>query len=107
MEHGKISMVWAIKKKDKKRKRSSIRPQFTIQKRTNYRNNIVNKLKFKNEPISNFDILAWLKYLKVKNFNKIISRDEIPFQTKIGCYIINLEDKIGQGTHWIVMHLAP
>ena len=95
------------RKEDKKRKRSFIRPQFTIQKRSNFRSNSIGKPNFEIKPISKFDIIDWLKYLKVTNFNKIISRDEIPNNTKKDCYIVNLDDRIGQGSHWIVMHLAP
>jgi len=32
---------------------------------------------FVNEAISDFDILNWIKCMKVKNFNKVLSRDEV------------------------------
>ena len=32
---------------------------------------------FVSEAISDFDILNWIKYMKVKNFNKVLSRDEV------------------------------
>ena len=41
-----------------------------------------------------------------KKINKIISRDEIPCHTKIGCCVVNFDDCIGVGTHWVVMHIA-
>ena len=44
--------------------------------------------------------------MKVKNFNKIISRNEIPFHTKRGCYVVNLDDSFGIGTHWVAMHIS-
>ena len=35
------------------------------------------KLKFINFPISNNDIIEWVKYLKIKNFKGVFSRGTI------------------------------
>ena len=35
------------------------------------------KLKFINYPISNYDIIEWVKYLKIKNFKGVFSRDNL------------------------------
>ena len=60
------------------------------------------KLKFINFPISNYDIIEWVKYLKIKNFKGVFSRDNL-LKTikKPECGIINLDDIIGPGTHWV------
>ena len=35
------------------------------------------KVKIYNFPISNYDILEWVKYLKIKNFKGVFSRDNL------------------------------
>ena len=40
-----------------------------------------------------------MKYLKIKNFNGVFSRDQIQDQNKKGYYIINMDDRQGPGTH--------
>ena len=57
---------------------------------------------FVDYPISNYDILEWVKYLKIKNFKGVFSRDNLKGTIKKPeCGIINLDDKIGFGTHWV------
>ena len=56
--------------------------------------------KMKDIPLSNFDLLKWVDFLKIKNFKGIISRDSKDHLHKTGSCIINLDDKIGNGTHW-------
>ena len=57
---------------------------------------------FVDYPISNYDILEWVKYLKIKNFKDVFSRDNLKGTIKKPeCGIINLDDKIGFGTHWV------
>ena len=46
----------------------------------NYRRIPINdekKPKFLDYPISNFDIIEWVKFLKIKNFNGVFSRDNL------------------------------
>ena len=44
--------------------------------------------------------MEWVKWLKIPDFKGIFSRDEVE-NHKTGCCIINLDDKIGNGTHWV------
>ena len=57
--------------------------------------------KWKDIPLSNFDLLKWIEFLKIKNFKGIFSRDSKDHLHKTGSCIINLDDKIGNGTHWV------
>ena len=88
------------KKKDsKKRRRSASRKKQSIQKRSSSKHSIVS---FVNKPLSNFDLLNWVKKLGIKHFRGIYSRDALPDRTKrneVG--IINLDSQIGPGTHWV------
>ena len=59
------------------------------------------KPKWKDIPLSNFDLLKWVDFLKIKNFKGIFSRDSKDHLHKTGSCIINLDDKIGNGTHWV------
>ena len=60
------------------------------------------KPKFLDYHISNFDIIEWVKFLKIKNFNGVFNRDNLKRTIKKSeCGIINLDDKIGSGTHWV------
>ena len=55
-----------------------------------------------NKPLSNFDLLNWVKKLGIKHFRGIYSRDALPHRIKrneVG--IINLDSQIGPGTHWV------
>ena len=71
-----------------------------LQKDSNYR--VKKKPKFLDYPISNFDIIKWVKYFNIKNFNGVFSRDNIKGTIKkTECGIINLDDRIGSGTHWV------
>ena len=57
--------------------------------------------KWKDVPLSNFDLLKWVEFLKIKNFKGIFSRDSKDHLHKTGSCIINLDDEIGNGTHWV------
>ena len=60
-----------------------------------------NKLHFVIKPLSNFDLMDWVKKLSLRHFRGIYSRDQLPqkIQKEIG--IINLDDMQGPGTHWV------
>ena len=64
-------------------------------------NSLVAKPKWKDIPLSNFDLLKWVDFLKIKNFKGIFSRDSKDHLHKTGSCIINLDDEIGNGTHWV------
>ena len=59
------------------------------------------KPKWKDVPISNVDLETWAKWLKVPHFEGIFSRDDIDHVHEKGCCIINLDDGVGNGTHWV------
>ena len=74
---------------------SAVRKKQPIQLNSNIRNNFVIK------PISNFDLMDWVKKLGIKSLRGIYSRDRIPKKIRKECGIINLDDVSGPGTHWV------
>ena len=58
------------------------------------------KPKFVNKPLSNFDLLQWIDFLKIPNFKGIFARDEIMPRKHSPC-IINLDELENAGTHWV------
>ena len=87
------------KGKKQKRKRSVVRRKQSIQGDSINRRHSV---KFINKPLSNFDIIVWVKKIKIKHFRGIYSGDNLPQKMKkdeVG--IINLDSQIGPGTHWV------
>ena len=55
-----------------------------------------------NKPLSNFDLLNWVKKLGIKHFRDVYSRDNLPQNiNEKECGIINLDSQIGPGTHWV------
>ena len=53
------------------------------------------------KPLSNFDLMEWVKKLGIKHLRNIYSRDRLPDKIKKECGIINLDDIQGPGTHWV------
>ena len=49
--------------------------------------------------------MNWIKFLKVKTFRGVISRDQIAFINNSGYYIVNLNDSTQPGSHWVVIHI--
>lgn len=79
-----------------KGKRSTIRRKQPIQSNTNTGSYFINK------PLSNHDLTDWVKRLGIKYFRGVFSKDMLPKQIKNKeCGIINLDDHIGDGTHWV------
>ena len=57
---------------------------------------------FINKPLSNVDLLQWVKQLGIKNFRGIFSCGNLPDQIKQNERgLINLDSQIGPGTHWV------
>jgi len=52
-----------------------------------------------NKPLSNFDFLNFVKHLGIKYFRGIFSSDNLPNIISKKCRIVNLDSKIGPGTH--------
>ena len=88
------------KRQGKKRKRTFAGRKQPIQPNPHLGSNSL-KPKWKDIPLSNFDLLKWVEFLKIKNFKGIFSRDSKDHLHKTGSCIINLDDEIGNGTHWV------
>ena len=82
-------------KKKSQRKRASSRKKQPIQLNSHSRNHFLIK------PLSNFDLMDWVKRLGIKHFRGIYSRNGLPHVIKKECGIINLDDIQGPGTHWV------
>ena len=95
-------------KKIQKRRRTSAGIEKPIQQHPNSRGDIVSaklseakpRPKFVNKPLSNFDLLKWIDFLKIPNFKGIFARDEVRPQEHSPC-IINLDELENAGTHWV------
>lgn len=69
---------------------------------------MLEKLRLKKLPIklprralTDRDIAKYVKVLQVPNFRGVFMRDDLPSTIhKSECAIINLDDKVGKGTHW-------
>ena len=91
--------VGAGVKKKKKEKGTAARQKQPTQFNPNSRNNTV---RFINKPLSNIDLLQWVTQLGIKYFRGIYSRDNLPNKIhKLETGIINLDDSMGGGSHWI------
>lgn len=87
------------KKKEAKRKGIDSRKKQPVQRYPPTRSNSV---KFINKPLSNVDILNWVKHLGINHFRGVFSRDNLPRQIhKRECGVVNLDDLDGPGTHWV------
>ena len=95
-----------VKKNASKRTRIAVGKKQSIQQRSNTRSNFL-KPKFKDIPLSNFDLLEWIDYLGIPDFKGIFSRDSENHIHETGSCIINLDDKIGPGTHWVATFVKP
>ena len=86
-------------KKKIKGKGASAGGKKPIQQHPNSRGDIV-RPKFVNKPLSNFDLLQWIDFLKIPNFKGIFARDEVRPREHSPC-IINLDSLKNAGTHWV------
>ena len=83
-------------KKKEKGKRSSAWSKQSIQQHS------VGWSHFVNKPLSSYDLKNWVKQLGIKYFKGVLSKDVLPKQIKNKeCGIINLDDYIKPGTHWV------
>ena len=100
---GVVAKGGAVKSKKKKAQRqgtarrggSSSRKKQPIQLNPHTRRHFVIK------PLSNFDLMDWVKKLGIRSLRGIYSRDGLPKKIKKECGIINLDDIQGPGTHWV------
>ena len=72
-----------------------------VQQRPYRRMPRVKKNNFRNKPMSNFDIMNWVKELKSKNCVGVFNKDS--HQWASNCGIINLDRITGQGHIGYVM----
>ena len=84
-----------VKKKKPKGKGLLLGKKHPFQLNSNIRNHFVIK------PLSNFDLMDWIKRLGIKHLRGIYSRDRLPKKIRKECGIINLDDIQGPGTHWV------
>ena len=91
----------------KKRPRNSARSKQSIQQYPSPGCNSVRRPIWKDIPLSNFDLLKWVDFQKIPNFKGIYSRDSKDHVHKTGCCIINLDDRVGNGTHWVATFVKP
>ena len=89
-----------VKKKKKSRQKAQ-RQRTTIRKKQPIQLNSHTRLHFVIKPLSNFDLMEWVKKLGIKYLRGICSRDRLPNKIKKECGIINLDDMQGPGTHWV------
>lgn len=58
-------------------------------------------MKLPNRPLTNIDLIHYVKKLKIPYFRGVYMRDNLPstiFNKESG--IVNLDDTVGEGTHW-------
>ena len=84
-----------VKKKKVQRQGSATGKKQPIQLNSHNRRHFVIK------PLSNFDLMEWVKTLGLRHLRGIFSRDRLPNKIKKECGIINLDDIQGPGTHWV------
>ena len=87
-----------VKKKGKKKAQ---RQRFATGKKQPIQLNSHNRRHFVIKPLSNFDLMEWVKKLGLRHLRGIYSRDQLPQKIKKECGIINLDDMQGPGTHWV------
>ena len=54
-------------------------------------------------PLTNFEIQEY--YKNEPRFNGVYSRDNLPDKIDFKAYIVNLQDNLGPGTHWIALYV--
>ena len=52
-------------------------------------------------PLTNFEIQRY--YQNEPRFNGVFSRNNLPKKIKDGAYVINLDEYVDVGTHWIAL----
>ena len=59
-------------------------------------------IRFINKALSNYDFINWIDQLKIKHFRSVFSRDNLAKKIQtLETGIINLDDSIGPGSHWV------
>ena len=61
--------------------------------------------------LSNIDIIAKIKTMRIPNFRGVFSRDRLPQPIRHGSYIINMEAELDDrgrpnpGSHWVALYI--
>ena len=101
-------MVWEFQKKRQKKTKKERRVTNKSSRHSSksglefYTGAGKTNIKFIDKPLSNFDLIDWVRQLDIKHFRGIFSRDRLPDKInhkEVG--IINLDTHIGPGTHWV------
>ena len=101
-EIGIILLEWERKLEKVKKKNSGKR--IAVRKKQSIQRNSDSGRHFVNKPLSNFDLEGWIDKLGIKHFSGVYSRDALPDKIlKKECGIINLDDIVGQVTHWLLL----
>ena len=65
----------------------------------------VGNLKLPNKPLSHIILLDAARKLRIPNFRGVALRDTLPKRPrKKECGILNLDDTMGSGTHWVAWY---
>ena len=55
-----------------------------------------------NKALSNYELIEYIKQLKIKHFRGVFMRDDLPKKKRTKeCGIVNLADSLSDGTHWV------
>lgn len=58
-------------------------------------------MKLPSRPLTNYDLINYIKKLKIHNFRGVFMRDDLPRKIhRNECGIVNLDSRRGEGTHW-------
>ena len=75
---------------------------FTIRTKQPIQSNSAHRSHFINKPLSNHDLIDWVKQPGIKYFKGVFSKDKLPTQiNEKECGIVNLDNYIRPGTHWV------
>ena len=95
-----IPIGYGIKKKANKKKEKG--KGITVGTKKSFQQHSSHRSYFINKPLSNYDLINWVKQLGIKYFRGVFSKDVLPTQIKNKeCGIVNLDNHIGSGTHWV------
>jgi len=62
-------------------------------------------IKLENKALSNIELEFAIKKIKIPNFRGVFSRNDLPDKPrKKECGILNLDDLMGNGTHWVAWY---
>jgi len=62
-------------------------------------------IKLENKALSNIELEFAIKKLKIPRFRGVFSKDDLPNKPcKRECGILNLDNSLGGGTHWVAWY---